>query len=753
MAVYIRTATVVVVLAAWAIANGPTTQPAVTPANRALAETFYNAAIQAKASDEAMRAAEAAIRYDPGHIPARLLLAEKALDGRQFDKAREQAEELVRILASAGERPADAAQRLDRIRNRLIFESPSQRAWQIEATRFADLYIRLSEEKGAAGLPSAEWALARAAALCPGVAHMGVQYDNAVRSRPSMPAPVEKVDADGAKLLHEQARKLLRVAKFEDAGRQLESACMLNPDDPELWADLATSYQRRTPPNLTQAAWAAVFARKRLGNIVEEPAARELAARIDLLLSAVDPWLQRLDRLDKQLGPAIGRHIRQARDGGENTFADELETLADRFDLPLADGTLWTDLLPLLNLPGGGQASWELADGRLTALRAHDPLAVPAFPLGDYELETVICRTRGGGQFSFVVPVGDRFLHIVIAGWNNRGAGIEELAGRSATENGTYAVCSLANGRRCRLNIAVRSQGARIAVGVDIDGQRLIRWAGPRTALPLADPNRIRRPGAIHLNVSDGNSHSEFHSLRLRMVTGRLLLPISGEGDVTGRVDLAGPLVSWSRGEAGSLLRPTAKAVVFSPDPQAGMRGGNNYARMAIDGLHFGLDYRLRLRVELLEPGKTGKITLATLPDPNGRPLRLGLDAAGKRIHARELDRLRASSSDFTLIGEDQQKEFVAEGRSWEVVTEKREGRITLWCNDRNVLDAALTNDGLAKLGRGQVWIEFGAWDSQPTIRLTLLELSLGSRFLPYRPAATQPDSAASNHPSTGETR
>jgi len=194
----------------------------------------------------------------------------------------------------------------------------------------------------------------------------------------------------------------------------------------------------------------------------------------------------------------------------------------------------WIDLLPLTDLSKHAlSGTWErrgealALTGRASEAKVMAPLVID----GSYEFEARIARTGGGDTMGVVLPVGERQILLGLGYGGNQAHGLGQIDGRSAKdpENPTVTrPARLQNGREYAVRARVLVQSSRAEIEVMLDGERIILWRGPPSALSMYAGWRLPQGRRICFGAS--NSTAEFRAARLRMLSGeaRLLRPAGG---------------------------------------------------------------------------------------------------------------------------------------------------------------------------------------------------------------------------------
>jgi hypothetical protein len=109
----------------------------------------------------------------------------------------------------------------------------------------------------------------------------------------------------------------------------------------------------------------------------------------------------------------------------------------------------------------------------------------------------------------------------------NTTSGLELINGKDIGGNETKVTpANLENGQPYTVNIRVIADEARAEITVALDGKPYIKWAGPQQALSPNSPWALRNSRCLGIGVG---ANAVFHSVRLRMLSGKALPKVSPE--------------------------------------------------------------------------------------------------------------------------------------------------------------------------------------------------------------------------------
>ena len=187
----------------------------------------------------------------------------------------------------------------------------------------------------------------------------------------------------------------------------------------------------------------------------------------------------------------------------------------------------WVDLVPYVDLAKHAvKGTWEERDGVLVLTNAPGGgrAMIPAVPLGNYELEVTCRRTWGDSTVAIILPAASTGVVVALDYDHGSASGLDQVNGKGPTKNETRvkAVHMKAN-REYVVHAKVQVAGPAAQIDVALDGQPYIVWKGAVAALSLPKTWTLPTPGTIGLGAF--YSRAEFRNVRLKMLTGRAVLP------------------------------------------------------------------------------------------------------------------------------------------------------------------------------------------------------------------------------------
>ena len=187
----------------------------------------------------------------------------------------------------------------------------------------------------------------------------------------------------------------------------------------------------------------------------------------------------------------------------------------------------WVDLVPLVDLSRHAvKGKWEKRDGVLVLTDApHNPrVMIPAVPLGNYELEVTCRRTWGDSTMAIILPVASTGVAVSLDYDHGSASGLDRVNGESPKKNETRVKAVHMKGKReYVVHTKVQVTGPAAQIDVTLDGQPYIAWKGPLAALSMPKHWQLPTPQAI--GVGAFFSRAQFRNIRLKMLTGRAVLP------------------------------------------------------------------------------------------------------------------------------------------------------------------------------------------------------------------------------------
>ncbi len=192
--------------------------------------------------------------------------------------------------------------------------------------------------------------------------------------------------------------------------------------------------------------------------------------------------------------------------------------------------TGWVDVLTFVNpTTHAFEGHWTRDGKELTGTGVPDlaSIVIPVVPRGSYDLEIRFTRRAGDWDVVVMLPVGPRCCWVLLSAWHGELHGLSGIPGPDLRGNPvTKYPGILNNSQRYLLNASVRVEGKEASVAVSLDGVPLLTWKGLQESL-------AERRGWTGSNwdsaacrcfgVGGKEVAVTFHSVRLRMITGRAL--------------------------------------------------------------------------------------------------------------------------------------------------------------------------------------------------------------------------------------
>jgi hypothetical protein len=180
------------------------------------------------------------------------------------------------------------------------------------------------------------------------------------------------------------------------------------------------------------------------------------------------------------------------------------------------------------------ETEWKNADGALISTTGQtNRLALPLDPQGDYVLSaTFVRRTVGPVNIIFALPDNRQTLGILSArpvGTGRSGLAAVRGAGIQGDNPTVSSNLQVENGRTYQLMAQVIAHAADVDVNVYVDGEPVISYSGPASALALQPIWRLQE--GQRLGLASNLSRVEFRDVKLQMLSGKaVLLRVPPEG-------------------------------------------------------------------------------------------------------------------------------------------------------------------------------------------------------------------------------
>lgn len=182
----------------------------------------------------------------------------------------------------------------------------------------------------------------------------------------------------------------------------------------------------------------------------------------------------------------------------------------------------WVDLLPYVDVTKDYvDGEWYPEDGGITVEHGNTPrLMLPVVVKGGYDLDVQFTRHTGTNDISFWLPIGKTWCNFLLSAWNGIASGVRGIDGLDRVDM-TTAVRpgKIENGRRYRLEAAVRPDGDDVEIVVSLDGKPYMTWRGKQESLFV--PHQWSLPNLHRPALGVHAASASFHSARLRLNSGQ----------------------------------------------------------------------------------------------------------------------------------------------------------------------------------------------------------------------------------------
>jgi RNA polymerase sigma factor (sigma-70 family) len=219
---------------------------------------------------------------------------------------------------------------------------------------------------------------------------------------------------------------------------------------------------------------------------------------------------------------AIGFTVsRGAAQDNAPAAAHEIRVVAQRAGAENQQAS-WQDLMKTIDVERDrvGQGIWRMKQGKLVGYPAgHGArLRIPIVPKGNYELRVRWePKSDDAGAF-FILPHGDRMASFdILSAYGS--AGLGDLNGVRSDVNETNKKVKVEGGKVYTVTVQVKYDDTQFHMLARIDGEVIVDWEGKRVEVShefFAPP----RPASVGLAIA--NQSSTFHSVELRMLSGKL---------------------------------------------------------------------------------------------------------------------------------------------------------------------------------------------------------------------------------------
>ncbi len=134
-------------------------------------------------------------------------------------------------------------------------------------------------------------------------------------------------------------------------------------------------------------------------------------------------------------------------------------------------------------------------------------------------------RETDSRDITTVLPVGERSVALSLeVGRGTRAkhpfCALREVDGEAVKGNETGRPCVLVNGQRYALQITVALQGDQAHIDAELDGDSILAWQGPQTALSVKSHWQAKY--AVALGIGTYESSARFLSVRIKVLDGEL---------------------------------------------------------------------------------------------------------------------------------------------------------------------------------------------------------------------------------------
>ncbi|MEX2213794.1 MAG: SUMF1/EgtB/PvdO family nonheme iron enzyme [Phycisphaeraceae bacterium] len=198
-----------------------------------------------------------------------------------------------------------------------------------------------------------------------------------------------------------------------------------------------------------------------------------------------------------------------------------------RTSITPADG--WVDVLALIDpILDKKINDWTLEGSGLRNQTGEALVGAPLVVTGGYQLQVRCKRLDGNNSLNFILPVGTKWTHFILAGVSDR-EGQSWLIGLTGLKDGF----ALVNNREVQVDATISVDGDNARVRIDVDGRACIDWAGSIASLPMETFGSTGiTPPASFMGFGAIVDHAEFSLVRLKMLAGeaKLLRP---QGNLT----------------------------------------------------------------------------------------------------------------------------------------------------------------------------------------------------------------------------
>jgi hypothetical protein len=185
----------------------------------------------------------------------------------------------------------------------------------------------------------------------------------------------------------------------------------------------------------------------------------------------------------------------------------------------------WIDLLKAVDLKKDVvRGEWQREANAVTCMAKESGgpppcLMLPVLPRGDYELEVGFARTAGSGYVHMILPVESRAVTLSLSSGNLKDCSLEFVDGNKIKGKEPAAKSDrIETNRQYAVLCKVCIDRDKAQINVTLDGNPLITWKGPLSALSVVKDKRLPNPACPGLAM--WRNTVVFNSARLRMLSG-----------------------------------------------------------------------------------------------------------------------------------------------------------------------------------------------------------------------------------------
>lgn len=178
----------------------------------------------------------------------------------------------------------------------------------------------------------------------------------------------------------------------------------------------------------------------------------------------------------------------------------------------------WTNLLRLVDpVKNAVFGKWSKGSDGLecSGVTYYDTLMIPLEAGNNYEVRTKFTRLTGAADVALYLPINGDHCRVTL-GALGRWGGIDTIEGRAVgNRNPTARPAKLENNKRYLLDVAVRTSGTAVEIGVRVNGVDFTSFRGETSQLTSL-PSGMRLPNPDQIGIGTQNSTAIFHTLQYR---------------------------------------------------------------------------------------------------------------------------------------------------------------------------------------------------------------------------------------------